>query len=121
GGALHRRGGAERRTWTRGADPEGPPRAARRPHEVVAGPLDRRPTQTHELARARHQLEPEDVVGRDPVLEAVGAPSVGGHVSPDRRDHLARGVGREKISVTCYRSGENEVDETRLDRRTRVR
>src|SRR5262249_19118408 len=43
-----------------------------------------------------HQLEAQDVVCRDPVLQAVGTARVGRHVAADRGDHLAGGSGAKK-------------------------
>src|SRR3989454_10874013 len=65
---------------------------------------------SHALARARDQLEPQDVVGGDAVLETVRPAGVGRHVAADGRDHLARGIGREEPSPLLHRAREPEVD-----------
>src|SRR5438876_522522 len=70
---------------------------------------------------AGDQLEPHDVVGRDPVLEAVRPTGVGRHVAADGRHHLARGVGSEEPPARLDGAREPEVDQPWLDRRTAVR
>src|SRR5437667_454761 len=89
--------------------------------KVVAGALGDLAAEPHDLARAGDQLEPHDVVGRDPVLEAVRPAGVGRHVAADGRHHLARGVGSEEPPARLDRAREPEVDQPWLDRRTAVR
>ena len=118
---LHRLGHVKEPDRGRGDDAKGALRADGHAHQIVARALRRLAAETHELSGARHQLEPEDMVRRDPVLQTVRAAGIGRDVAPDRRDHLARGVGREEISAVCDRSGQREVDQAGLDRGAAVR
>ena len=117
---LHGFGGVKEADRDRRDDAERPLRAHGRTQEVVARPLNPLAPQADQLARPGHQLEPEDVVRRDPVLQAVGPAGVGRDVAADRRDHLARRIGREEISAVCDGSGEREVDQAGLDRRAAI-
>src|SRR6266571_3152797 len=92
--------GVEEPDRDRGDDTEGAFGAHGDADEVVARVLGRLAAKTHEHPRAGHQLEPEDMVRGDAVLEAVRPAGVGRDVSPDGRDHLARRVWREEISMT---------------------
>ena len=63
--------------------------------EVVAGrALGRAAAEAHDLAVGEHDRHAEHVVARDAVLDAADAAGVGGDVAADRRDPVARRVGR---------------------------
>ena len=68
--------------------------AHERAEQVVAGRVEFHPAEGDHLAVGQHDLEPGDVVGGEPVLEAVRAAGVLGDVAADRAHDLARRVGR---------------------------
>src|SRR5207249_9306323 len=118
---LDRLGRVEEPDRHRRHEAERPLRADGDARQVVARAVGDLPAEPHDLARARDQLEPQDVVSGDAVLETVRPAGVGRHVAADGRDHLARGIGREEPSPLLHRAREPEVDQPRLDRRRAVR
>ena len=90
-------------------------RAAEHPGPVRAHGLDAVAPEAHDLAVGQHGLDPEHVVARHPVLEAVRAARVEGEVAADRADGLARRVGRVGQPVARGGPADVEVDDAGLD------
>ena len=97
-----------------GHEPERPLRADHPTRQVIPRPVLHLAAEPDELPRPGHRLQPEHVVHRGPVLEAVRAAGVGRAVPADRRHHLARGVGREVVAVLARGLAQPEVDQARL-------
>ena len=76
-------------------------------------------SQPDDLAVRQHHLEPQHVVGRDAVLQAVGAAGVLGDVAADRAGLLAGRVGRVVEAVRRDGAGDVEVGHARLHDGTR--
>ena len=100
---------------------EGPLRAHHDAGQVVAGPVLGLAAHPHQLPRARHHLEAQDMVHRDAVLQAMRSARVGRDVAADGGDHLARGVGGEEVAALPRRVAEPQIDEAGLHRRAAVR
>ena len=71
--------------------------------------------QVDELAVREHDLEREHVVDREPVLEAVRAARVLGHVAADRAHLLARRIRCVEEALGRDRARDVEVGHARLD------
>ena len=86
-------------------------------HAEQVGPVrvERLPAELDDLAVRQHECQPGDVVGREPVLEAVRAAGVLGDVAADRAHLLARGVGRVEEALSGDGAGDVEVRHARLD------
>ena len=84
------------------------------PGEVVARPILDRAAELDDVPRRQHQLDAEDVVGRDAVLERVRAARVLGDVAADRARRLARGIGRVVEPVASDGVGHPQVHDARL-------
>ena len=75
-------------------DPGGNAERPLGPHERTEQVVARRvAVELHHAAVREHDLEPDDVVGREPVLEAVSAARVLGDVPANRTNDLARRIG----------------------------
>ncbi len=94
---------------------ERPLAAHERTREIVARMVVRLAAHRQDLPRTGDDLEPQHVVDRDAVLEAVRAAGVGGGVAADGGDHLAGGIGCEVVAVLARGLREPQVDEPRLD------
>ena len=68
----------------------------------------------HDLAADQHHLDAEDVVGGQPVFEAVHAAGVLGDVAADRAGDLRGRVGRIVETLVLDRLGDGEVGDARL-------
>ena len=90
-------------------------RSDERAEQIEAGRVERRPAEVHHLAVRQHRLDAEHVMNREPVLQAVRAAGVLGHVAADRADQLARRIGRVVVAVRRDASRDIEVDHARLD------
>ncbi len=77
-----------------GDDAEQPLRAGHDPDQVVAGRIEMLAAEAHHLAVDQHHFEAEQVVGRQPVFQAVHPARILGDVAADRAGDLARRVGR---------------------------
>ena len=123
----HREQGADRRRAPHDPhddlrhDAERPFRAHEETDEVVALRVPHLAAEPDDLAVGQHDLEPEDVVRRDPVFQGVGAARVVGDVPADRAGELARGIGHVVEARRGERLGEVEVHQARLDHRELVR
>jgi hypothetical protein len=89
-------------------------RADERAQQVVARRVEGLATDLHELPVGQDELEPGDVVRREPVLEAVRAAGVLGHVAADRADDLARRIRRIE-EARADRDRDVRVRHARLD------
>ena len=96
-------------------DPEAALGADEAADQVGSDRIQAAAAERHQRAVGEHRLEPEDVVQRHAVAEAVGAARVEGDVAADRADRLARRIGRV---VQAERDGggrDVEVDDAGLD------
>ena len=83
--------------------------------EVVAGrALRGAAAEAHDLAVREHDGHAEHVVARHAVLHAADAARVRGDVAADRRDPVARGVGRIPEAVSGDRLAQVVVDDAGL-------
>ena len=88
--------------------------------QVVARRIQVPAADAHHLAVHQHQLDAEQVVGGEPVFEAMDAARVLGDVAADRARDLARRVGRVVEPRRLDRLADGEVGHARLDRRAAV-
>ena len=70
--------------------------------------------EAHDLAVDRHHFDADDVVGREPVFEAVNAARILGDIPADRAGDLARRVGRIVEAQTLHGVGDAEIGHARL-------
>ena len=77
-----------------GDDAEQPLGAGHDPHQVVAARVEVLAAEPDDLAVDQHDFEPEQVVCRQPVFQAMHAARVLGDIAADRAGDLARRVGR---------------------------
>ena len=75
------------------AMPSVPSEPMKSAEQVGPGRVEPLAAEVDELAVGQHDLERRHVGHREPVLEAVGAARVLGHVAADRADLLARRIG----------------------------
>ncbi len=88
--------------------------------EVVAGQVARGAAGPDDAAVRQHQLEAEDVVGRDAVGQAVRPAGVLGDVAADGAGALAGGVGGVVEAVLRDGLAQLQVDDAGLDQRGQV-
>jgi hypothetical protein len=97
-----------------GADAEGAFAAHEHAGEVVAQRIGGSSAQLHHLAVGLDHGHAQDVVGGDPVLEAVGAAGILGHVAAQGRGLLAGGIGQELIAHGRQGVAQLQVEQARL-------
>ena len=97
-----------------GNDAEQALRARDHAEQVVARGVRVPAADPQHVARHRDQLDPGDVVRCHPVLEAVDAPRVLGHVAADRARDLARRIGRVVETLVLYRPRDRQVGDPGL-------
>jgi hypothetical protein len=97
-----------------GGDPERALRADERAEQVVARGIELRTAQRDQLAVGQDDLQPAHVVRREPVLEAVRAAGVLGHVAADGAHDLRAGIGRVE-EVGRHRGRDRRVRHAGLD------
>ena len=85
------------------------------PAEICAGLLEAVAPECGEGPVAEHDPQPEHVVRRHPVPEAVRPPGVERHVAADRADRLARGVRRVVQPVRGGQCRDCEIDDAGFD------
>ena len=90
-------------------DPEQPLRAGHQPHQIVAAVVEVLAAQANHLAVDQHHLETEDVVGGEPVFQAVHPARVLGDVAADGAGDLARRIGRVVEPARRDRIGDGKV------------
>ncbi len=71
--------------------------------------------------RHQHRLQPEHVIRRHPVFQAVRPARVERHIAADRTDLLARRIRREVQPVRLRRRRHRQIDHARLDDRDALR
>ena len=113
-------GSGVRRTQAAVDEPDRALGADDHPTEVVAGRLRALGAEARHGPVPEHDVERQDVRGRDAVREAVRAAGVRPHVAADRR-HLLRGrVRHVRESRTAEGDAEIEVEQAGLDPRQSV-
>ena len=96
-------------------DPEAAFGADEAADEVGPDRIEAAAAERHQRPVGEHRLEPEDVVQRHAVAEAVGAARVEGDVAADRADRLARRIGRVVHAERDGGGRDVEVDDAGLD------
>ena len=91
------------------------------PEQVESWRVKRHPAHVNQLAVRKDGFQPQHVVHREPVLEAVRAARVLGDVAADRADHLARRVGGIVVAERRDLAADLEVHDARLYRDALVR
>ena len=82
--------------------------------EVVARGIEMLAAEAHDLAVDRHHFDADDVVGREPVFEAMNPARILGDIAADRAGDLARRVGRIVEAQTLHGVGNAEIGHARL-------
>ena len=82
--------------------------------QIVALRIEMLAAEPDDLAVDRHHFDADDVVGREPVFEAVHAARILGDVAADRAGDLARRVGRIVEPETLHGVGDAEIGHARL-------
>lgn len=67
------------------------------------------------FAVGQHQLETEDVIGRDAIFQSVRSSGICGDVSANRASRLAGGIGRVKEALGFYGLSDPGIDTARFD------
>ena len=93
---------------------EQPLGAGHQAQQVVAALIEMLAAETHDVAVRQHHLEAENVVGGEPVLQAVHAARVLGDVAADRARDLAGWIGRVVEAFVLDRIGDAEIGDARL-------
>ena len=77
--------------------------------QVIALRIEMLAAEPHDFALDRDHFDADDVVGGEPVFEAVNAARILGDVSPDRAGDLARRIGRIIEPQTLHGVGDAEI------------
>ena len=110
------RGGLGENTYRHlGDHAEQPLRAGHHAEQVVALGIEVLAAEAEHLAVHQHHLDAEQVVGGEPVLEAVHAAGVLRHIAADRAGDLAGGVRGVIEPVGADRGADGEIGHPRLD------
>ena len=112
---AHRGGLGEYAHRHLGDGTEQPLRPGHDAEHVVALGIELLAAEAQDLAIHQHHLDTEQVVGGEPVLEAVHAAGILGDVAADRAGNLAGGVRRIVEAVGTHRRADGEVGDARLD------
>ena len=89
--------------------------AGHHPHQIVALGIEMLAAEADDLAVHQHHFEAEQIVGGEPVFEAVHAARIFRDIAPDRAGDLARRVGRVIKPGTLDRMGDREIGHPGLD------
>src|SRR6516225_3708344 len=89
--------------------------------KVIAGRIERFPTEMHERAVGKNNFQAEDVRGGEAVLEAMRAAGVFRDVAADAANRLRRRIGCVEIILGRDATGDVQVDDSGLYDNTRVR
>ena len=92
-----------------GDDAQQPFGAGHQAQEVVAPGVQMLAAEADDLAAHQHHLDAQDVVGSQPVFEAVDPARVLGDVAADGADDLAGGVGRVIEAALTNRLGDGQI------------
>ncbi len=90
-------------------------RAHDQAHEIVAGRIEMGAADVDHLAVHQHHLQAQDVVGGDPILEAVRAARVHADVAGKRAGELAGRIGRVEEALLLHRFADAEIGDADLD------
>ena len=97
-----------------GDDPEQPLGAGHDAHQIVAVGIEMLAAEPDDLAVDQHDFEAEQVVGRQPVFEAMHAARILGDIAADRAGDLARRVGRVIKAGAGDRMADAEIGDAGL-------
>ena len=85
------------------------------PLHVEAWSVRRLPTECHDLPAGKDDLEPEDMAGRAPFGQTMGAAGVVGDVASDSASRLGGRIGSEVEPVGSCGLGQVEIDDPCTD------
>ena len=97
-----------------GRYPQGPFAAHEGAGQIQAEGIGILATQPDDLAAGEHYLQPEHVIGRDPVLEAMRSARVLGDVAAQRAGLLAGRVGGVVVAERGEDRGDVEIEDAHL-------
>ncbi len=95
--------------------PQGPLATHEDPGQVQAGEVEASAPQPDDLTVGQHHLDPQHMVGRHPVFEAVRPTRVLGDVAPQGAGLLTGGIGGVVIPERREGGRDVEVEDARLD------
>ena len=92
-----------------GHDPQQPLGTGHHAQQIVAFGVEMLAAEPDDLAIHQHQLDAEDVVGGQPVFEAMHAAGIFGDIAADRAGDLARRIGRVIKAGMLDRLGQCQI------------
>ena len=92
-----------------GDDPKQPLGPGHGTQQVEPGGIELLAAKAYHLAAHQRHFEAQEVVGGEPVLQAVHAAGVFRHIAADGAGHLAGGIRRIIIAVGADGGGDSEI------------